>query len=103
MRIQIAAGLLIIVAACAEDAPTVIDQTTGEDEAEFHNYITEIVREFADDPRADVTIDSFDGLTACGTVSTRGKMRDFYADVEDEEAFIESGIEEFDRVIKMAC
>ncbi|MEL7486843.1 MAG: hypothetical protein AAGJ87_06480 [Pseudomonadota bacterium] len=87
------------LAGCAEGDFT---KANSSDNA-LKDDVTAIVREFANDPSARVTVSSIDDTIVCGTVATRGATKRFYADLVDEEAFIDSGDGAMTLVINTAC
>ncbi len=95
-----AASLAVLAAACAAGKDKTAATPTQDGEA-LRAEVEKIVRSYADDPLARVSITKNVSNGVCGDVATRGETRAFYADFVDGEAFFADGY--MDAVVEAAC
>lgn len=100
---------LVVLAACnptdSKDSPPLAGAsataTHGDTDADLKAEVETIVRRFADDTSARVSIGRIDGEIVCGVMTSRGQKVDFYVDLVDEEAMFANGV--MKEAVSAAC
>ena len=111
MRYLLPIALVSLLCACSQEtasdkepaAPSSTEARTGDDSKALKSQVENLVREFSGDTAAKVTITSQDDTIVCGTAVIYGESKNFYTDLVDGEAFIESGLPAIDAAISAAC
>ena len=112
MRLALVAVFAAMTAACAEVEATSAradERRAGKERAakaesdELQATVTKIVREFAEDPNAQVKVEKTRDIMVCGTVATNGVKKRFSVDLVDEEAFFADDGPANNALVSTAC
>lgn len=94
-------------AACAEQSNNMVTDARKERPSATHHLdkaaAQVLVREFSGDAGATVTTAKVSGEGVCGTAIIDGQPVKFYADLVDDEAFIEKRFPGAEAIISAAC